>query len=155
KLNNYFFTVVREAIATTHATKAALTEGLIVLHASRPSTVSDHVTDEKDYEQGGWSNVSEVTDQKKARGLAKDAFKKIGLVYLMTPDKTADTHKFKGTGKVPKEAFAIALHEIGHALWLPHVRSSRSGMPAADNPKPSEHVQGGVCIMSYDNGTNQ
>src|SRR5678816_3097955 len=130
-----------QALAYTHAVKNQIKEGTIVVHSARASTVSTHVKEVKDYDNGGCETRDSEPDPATAIGLARADYKKLAVVYLISPNPDADTYLFKVSGKKPKALGAIMLHELGHSLWLQHVAATRTGMPRANAPKPDEHVK--------------
>ncbi len=156
-----------EAVAYTHAKQKNLTEGLVVVHSSRFSTLTDTpadrtgtktnksgaLIDSADFPTGGYVSKDIKTTTGTKIGLGEDALAKLGLVYLVTPDPGAAT-TWKGSGNA-KKPWAIMLHEIGHGLWLPHAKATRTGQPVADSPDPAAHVADDPCLMSYDGETDQ
>src|SRR5262249_31937010 len=82
KLNGDLYASMYGALAFTHAKLAKLGEGTIVVHSSRASTISSSVTQEKDYEAGGFESRASAPDSQTAVGMQRDAYKKIGVVHL-------------------------------------------------------------------------
>lgn len=148
-----------DAFAQAYAEKNELTEGQIVVHSSRVSSLTDAAEDRREVKfsqkQGKYLDFSDYPAGGSVDGAMKDHVD-LGLIYLVTPDAGAKTFAQNLKGRV-KESWAIFLHELGHGLCLQHANRApgRQKQIGAGSVVASEHVDNESCLMSYDAKSNQ